>query len=658
MTGATCADGSTLDLDGDGILWCDDPVESFMLSTPTRGIAGAVHHDAVAVLISATCDIGDPCPHTLFAANSRGKLIVRSDSTLFGDAWANRIALGGPFVSRYGHIYVSRRESQFVGDTVTLDPATTTVTVRANPMLSAPSIRDATNQPALGMMWLQPYAPFTLVEPQSDGSLTSLAMSNNFFRPNSFGFDPFLPMSPAMFVETSGNVRTFRPGDTALSELSPPASAVTTRSVITAAGVALCVSTATSAVLYEQTASAITSTPFPFRGCTFRTRVVGSHTLYEGSGPDVNGDGQFGHAVYRRTGATFEPVVVDRAWPLRVVGDDFIVVVEQVSDAPQPVWIYRPGSPAELVVADLENVDASVAGDVAHILGVRRTALMDGPLTLIRVKTGAPNQTLELRPNASVAAPSAVVTTKEGAAVAGYIGLLWIAPSFSFAVEQSAGQLEGGGVRGSHTVVMMKSGAFAYREVGGVPELVLLTPINGVFDVPFTPIDSPVLPASEWFKFEDSFSGLCAIGRVKETAQGPTLDSVACTQDKHRVIGTSADGSLFVANDNGNGYHRELFKLSPAGPETIATGVIAGVTAFHDYSRGARVIGWTTAGHSVCLDEQPRRCWAIPAGTHPIDTVLESDGSKHQVAQLLVNETQSGALISIVRSIGPGKPSI
>ncbi|MDQ3336451.1 MAG: hypothetical protein M4D80_14885 [Myxococcota bacterium] len=656
--GAMCADGSTTDLDGDGILWCDDPVESITLTTGPllRDIAGAVHRDAVAVLLSEGCFISDPCPHTLFAVNGHGKLLVRSDSTQPADAWVKRDALAGPFVSRYGHIYVGRRESQFVGDTVTIDPATSNVTLRGTPMLKR-AIRDATNQPALGEMSI--YSPTTLVEPQSDGSLTPLTDSMHGFEQISFGSDALLPMSPALFLveRNSGAVRSFRPGDIALSEISTPATAqADVTSIVTSAGVAICVASAAGVVLYEQTATTIAPTPLPFSSCsTLRTRIVGSHTLFEGRGPDLNGDGFIGNSVYRRSGSTFEPIVADKPWPLRVVGDNVIVVIEKVLDAPQPVWVYRPGSAATLVAGDLEGVDASVAGDVAHVIGVRREVGFGRPLVLIRVKTGAPNQTLELRADAGSNGGPVVVTSKEGAAIAGYISTVWIAPSTSFVAQQQVAQLAGGSVRGANTVVMMRQGVFSYREVGGVPGLISLMPLanNTGFPVFYTPIDSPVHPPTEWFKYEENFSGLCIIGRVKETGQGPTVENVGCTRTEHRVIGTSADGSLFVTDFLGNSTHRELFKLSATGPELIAMN-IAGITPLHDYSRGERVIGWTSHGHKVCLDEQPRRCWNLPSNAQPIDTVLESDGSKHGVAQLLVVRSPDAAKVVIVRSIGPG----
>lgn len=147
------------------------------------------------------------------------------------------------------------------------------------------------------------------------------------------------------------------------------------------------------------------------------------------------------------------------------------------------------------------------------------------------------------------------------------------------------------------------------------------------------------------------------INRVKDTLQGPTLESVVCEEADHRVIGASADGSLFVGDYLGHPSHRQVFKLSAAGPQLVAFNPM-GVRVFYDYTRGARVIGWTSPGRSVCLEEQPRRCWPLPPDARVLDTVLESDGTTHHVAHLVATATQAGATITIVRSIGPGVPSI
>ena len=93
-------DPGQADLDGDGLGWVCDPVESVTLPT-TLTVAGngwfALHGKTFAGVAPLGCTSNYPptCAEALVTASPYGKAVVRTDSTDPGDAWAAHVGFGG-----------------------------------------------------------------------------------------------------------------------------------------------------------------------------------------------------------------------------------------------------------------------------------------------------------------------------------------------------------------------------------------------------------------------------------------------------------------------------------------------------------------------------------------------------------------------------------
>lgn len=694
------ADPTQLDLDHDHRGWPCDPVESFSLpaldtlDVPPRGW---VSWDLASVVVPTSCVASSLCEHAFFAAGADGYVVAHSDSTDPAESWMKASRFEGPVVTGDGQILLSRWQG-VGGDTVAVDLASKTAVVRANGVYES-AIVDGGGRPIIMQMTRYDAGTRTLVEPRGSNELRVVATTpQRFVTPEFVGTRGDLHLAddpyPLLAEEDGGappahHLRSFHPGSNDLTELSPVVTGLklmapvpTFKEFTPIANMNAwptmrqpwCGQTdADGASLYQSTSNGVQKLAVPMTYCFgFTSTMVGETQLLAGN-VDVNHDNTEHYAVAFVRAGIVRPVVVDVPYRLaRIHGHDLIALTftPTLPGAPTPVWAILPDSTTRLLASNLTHVQVSVAGQVVHVVGLDEAAQQ---VVVIRYRVGSPPVSTPVVLFGS--GGPWIVTTAEGGAIASSDGSMSIAPSSSltFGPLEAMGAVTGG-ARGDKTILfsgsygsegLVPGGAFAYDEVAGQPRLTRLTalpdndPFFGVL------IDPPVGPPGEYFAFSGGTQP-CQIGRLRIAATGePALQTIACTAAAYEygALGITRDGDVIAGNNRWHATPNDLYRLGPNGPELLTnTGRIYPIV---DRSFVPSLIaGWVSLGSgsnpSVCLDEAPKRCWAVPGGAFPVDIAVENAAGPGpaKAAVLLHQHVGANEQLTIVRTLGPGEPGL
>jgi hypothetical protein len=109
-------DPGQADLDGDGVGWMCDPLESISLpALQTFGLGTSIHGDTFAGAVAYSCSDTFTCDWATVAVNAYGKALSRADSSLPQDVWTAQTNLTGPYITSDDHVFWSRRFMDEIG---------------------------------------------------------------------------------------------------------------------------------------------------------------------------------------------------------------------------------------------------------------------------------------------------------------------------------------------------------------------------------------------------------------------------------------------------------------------------------------------------------------------------------------------------------------
>ncbi len=653
------ADPGQADLDGDGIGWMCDPVESVTLAGDglMAFVQASIHEDTFAARTHIQCSGPPTCGHALVQVGAAGAVIARSDSMAAADAWqANSSTswLDGPLVTPDDRVLWSRGYGS--GDTGDYDLASHTFTTRANGVFNDDDIyrrNDVYAGAALEAVALTtaPDLLFqNLVEVRSDGTLPTIATAQGFYGETSAvslaipGTQTALVPVRASFADglklytRGGGLTEVMAGGTPLTSLAE-------LEILNVDGVprGFCAQRGTQVYAVDWDAGgAVTTYLLPASSCmnVGATDRGAARIFYQGS----SGWSVLGYSY----AGTFHNMVTDGSGTL--VGDTLPVLIPTVTS----VWEIKADGSSVQLLTNVDSPIAAMSGDTINVLAHHMYASNNGygDWVLHRFRTGQAAQAVTLVTNEVNGINASLATSVEGAALVTCDTAMTV-PSQSMTPVPASYAAMRAGIRDGHTVVFAQNisgngAVYEYTEVNGAPHFTML-------DTTAPGIDGGFLGSTSWFMYEDG-TGACHLARFT----AGTLDSVGCTADyAMHVLGTRADG-VMVASDSTN-----LYLLSASGAQRLGptTGTTYGAAILDTSAQPPVLVGWSGshAGQLFsCLATHPERCWAYPyvQGGTTLQTVASAtdhngDGS-FQIILQQGPQMIGQVTLTIVRSIGPG----
>ena len=627
-------DPGQADLDGDGIGFVCDPVESVTFS----GRVGA-NLGGNADTMAASAGAGGSVVYVV-AAGPDGQFVGGSYNDQFQNPWLAAAVGGvvGPVVSPDGAIFFSYADERF--DTAVLDLKQRAFVSRGHGAIAnSGDVRIPSDVVMLRTMGR------VAANVASGDQLTEIVAGHDIvLQPSTSGVLGMELSGTGIGSYANGEYKRGVDGLSDVVSLQPYA-------YFTKQPMYCGFAQGESPALYTLHDTGVVSAALPFVSCAVSSYEAASadRVYVEGDlgAPNNNKALVFVHDDKVTTVYSGEP----RDGSVKITGEELQVVTRTFSaDNSGKAWIVTPAGMVIAIPETLYGVVASVYGDTVHVAGVRSVTNGFGPPVIYRYREATGLEHVDMTANAAaLSAHPTLITTHEGAAILEESGV-WRVPSASMTVATLALHDIQGGVRGDATMIAGsgQSGnpaVYAYDEIGG-PRLVPLT--NEQQGLGASVIDSP-FRASPWFRLHDTTD---KVARVVYENGTPKLDAFPVAQLFNlRIIGQRANGD-FIATDD-----KEVYVFGAAGVEHVASFPASQFVVepfIVDYKTTPPTIvgfmGMRADRNVVCLASHPERCWDVPGGdlqqVKVVWATAEGDGDFRIVS--------SATSLATVRALGTG----
>jgi hypothetical protein len=667
----TVFDPGQADLDGDGIGWVCDPVESTTIQAATSfsQIRAAFDGQTFASSASVDCASGI-CKQAIVALSPYGMSLARSDSGLPSDAWATNEG-ATPYVLPGGDLLWSRG-----ADTGLLNLATSQFTVLRNEIVVDSNARTWSRRPRAELLSVRissiPAA--NLMRPEN-GQLVPVAFASNGFTPSNFYASLRETPTPGRILvpAVDGNSISLSVYNVATKTLEPvmidgaPAVGLDQLKELSYASLQgagfnmlpLCARKAGITYLVRVRHDSITSHALPFSNCTGVNVPSNFDSMSTGT-----------YMLVGRTASNALALAFDREGQVATVTTDItassyavahgtsLPVAAVHSAAATRVWALTANGTVTEIPNTLSNAVVSVHGDTVHIAGIQPTMNGFGSLVLSRYREGASVQSVVIKTPVFGTTVPQVITTAEGAAVVSDTSNAFVVPSGSMTPTGTTLEDAIGGVRGNLTILFSRDVSvpgsnprvLAYDEVSGAPRLTPLTPALPSSSSGLYLLDPPH-GTSPWFSFGDTSA--CYTARAVYSSGAPTLDQQAT--DCLSIVGTRGNGDWVMMNGD-----RTVFTATNSAITRVAQGgaqLFPRLEMIHDTtSYPWPVVGWQGAdslGAFACLASHPDRCWTFPSNLDSAQ-VLDASASADSFALMTYAVEGTTATEAIIRTIGTG----